>query len=75
MTVYRFYFISNRKSIVGVPARHACADDASALIHAGDLAAKAPSRAAALEVWETRRLVGRVPVVPAKSEVPVIKAS
>lgn len=61
MAVYRFYFISKRHGIVGVPEKHECSDDAAALIRAGQVSARAGRRATAVEVWESRRLVGRVP--------------
>jgi hypothetical protein len=76
MTRYRFYFISKQKSIVGVPESHDCADDAAALIRAGEIASGSPKRAVALEVWESRRLVGRIPVTHSKHEhLPAAKAS
>lgn len=70
MQVYRFYFISTHKSIIGVPDRHGCADDAAALLHAAELVTKKPPRAVALEIWDGRRLVGRVPVAHSNGQVP-----
>lgn len=62
MALYRFYFISKQHSIVGVPQSYECPDDAAALMKAAGLAIAASPRAASLEVWDSRRLVGRLPL-------------
>jgi hypothetical protein len=51
---YRFYDLDHRGSIVGASNRP-FADDAEAMAHADGLLANR----AAIEVWQTDRLVGR----------------
>ena len=70
MAVYRLYFTTNSRQLTGVPMRFECADDAAALIRAVDIARTAAKRANGVEVWESRRLVGRVPV-ERKNRVPL----
>jgi hypothetical protein len=62
MPVYRLYFTTNTHQLTGVPMRFECPDDAAALIRAADIARTAANKANGIEVWESRRLVGRVPI-------------
>ncbi|MET0515322.1 MAG: hypothetical protein ABW047_08370 [Nitrospiraceae bacterium] len=62
MPVYRLYFTTHTHQLTGVPMRFECADDAAALIRAAEIARTATNKANGIEVWESRRLVGRVPI-------------
>jgi hypothetical protein len=61
MPVYRFYFTKADGHLVGVPGQIECVDDAEAMIRARERLAFIPSGGVAIEVWELRRLVGRIP--------------
>jgi hypothetical protein len=60
MPEYHFYFLSNTKVLVGIPACEVCADDADALSRAAELAINAPGSTHTIEVWELARLVSRL---------------
>jgi hypothetical protein len=62
MPTYRFYFTTNDNHLTGVPMRLECADDAAALVKAGETARTATNKANGINVWELNRLVGRVPI-------------
>jgi hypothetical protein len=62
MPAYRFYFTTNNNHLTGVPMRWECADDAAALVKAGEMARTERSKANGIEVWKLNRLVGRVPI-------------
>lgn len=63
MSAYRFYFTTTTNHLTGVPVRLDFADDAAALVQAGEMA-RTPkhNNAKGIEVWEGRRWVGRVPI-------------
>jgi hypothetical protein len=62
MPAYRFYFTRADNRPVGVPGQIECVDDAEAMLRAQERAAIMPSGGVAVEIWDGRRLVGRVPV-------------
>lgn len=60
MSVYRFYFTKADGHLVGVPGQIECTDDAEAMIRGRERLAIMPPNGVAIEVWELRRLVGRI---------------
>ena len=59
---YRFYFIISNYHLTSVLMHLECGDDAAALVKAGEIARTVTNKAIGIEVWELRRLVGRVPI-------------
>jgi hypothetical protein len=67
MLTYRFYFAASNEHSIGASVLAERADDAAALLKANELALLAPQGATTVEVWENKRLVGRLPAGPNNS--------